>query len=329
MPDPACALCAFCHLADDEVDGQTGGGAPVSAASRTPAGAPFSAPFSTAPFSTAPVTAGADPCVVEQATTEPAATAPATVAQARAEVGWLRHRLRRVYQGQPQDHAADRALAQVVRRFNIPAQLPEALLEGFEWDAAERRYETLADLHAYAARVAGTVGAMMALLMALLMGVLMGVRSAAGLARACDLGVAMQLSNIARDVGEHARSGRLYLPRQWLRDAGIDPDAWLASLLRAVVALAPPANGPRSAALAGHLLSGRGGDWQAARSRCLARPGPRQPPAGRPQRRAVTPAPKPAATAGGRDRAVRAAGAAGAATSGPLGDGLKPHATLG
>ena len=167
MRDPACALCAFSRLADDEVDGQTGGGAPVSAASRTPAGAPFSAPFSTAPFRTAPVTAGADPCVVEQATTEPAATAPATVAQARAAVGWLRHRLRRVYQGQPQDHAADRALAQVVRRFNIPAQLPEALLEGFEWDAAERRYETLADLHAYAAGVAGTVGAMMALLIGL------------------------------------------------------------------------------------------------------------------------------------------------------------------
>jgi phytoene synthase len=56
---------------------------------------------------------------------------------------------------------------------------------------------------------------------------LMGVRSADGLARACDLGVAMQLSNIARDVGEDARMGRLYLPRQWLREAGLDPDAWL------------------------------------------------------------------------------------------------------
>ena len=77
----------------------------------------------------------------------------------------------------------------------------------------------MGDLYAYAARVAGTVGAMMA--------VLMGQRSADVVARACDLGVAMQLSNIARDVGEDARAGRIYLPLDWLWEAGIDPDAWL------------------------------------------------------------------------------------------------------
>jgi phytoene synthase len=99
--------------------------------------------------------------------------------------------------------------------------MPEALLEGFEWDAAGRRYETLDDLYAYATRVAGAVGAMMALLME--------ARAPAVLARACELGVAMQLTNIARDVGEDARAGRVYLPLQWLRDAGIEPDAWLAA----------------------------------------------------------------------------------------------------
>ena len=51
----------------------------------------------------------------------------------------------------------------------------------------------------------------------------------AALARACELGVAMQLTSIARDVGEDARNGRLYLPRAWMREAGIDPDAWLAA----------------------------------------------------------------------------------------------------
>jgi phytoene synthase len=56
----------------------------------------------------------------------------------------------------------------------------------------------------------------------------METRSADALARACELGVAMQLTNIARDVGEDARHGRLYLPRQWLREAGVDPDVWLA-----------------------------------------------------------------------------------------------------
>jgi phytoene synthase len=98
--------------------------------------------------------------------------------------------------------------------------LPDALLEGLEWDAAGRRYETLPELYAYAVRVAGAVGAMMTLVM--------GPRSPEIVARACDLGVAMQLTNIARDVGEDARAGRLYLPRSWLRDAGIDPEAWLA-----------------------------------------------------------------------------------------------------
>jgi phytoene synthase len=62
-----------------------------------------------------------------------------------------------------------------------------------------------------------------------MMALLMGARSADALARACDLGVAMQLTNIARDVGEDARAGRLYLPRDWMRAAGIDPDAWLAA----------------------------------------------------------------------------------------------------
>ena len=132
----------------------------------------------------------------------------------------LRSRLDRAYAGRPAPNAADRALAAVVAAYDIPRTLPEALIEGFEWDAAGRRYETLDELSHYAARVAGAVGAMMSLLM--------GVRSEDGLARACDLGVAMQLSNIARDVGEDARMGRLYLPRQWMRDAGLDPDAWLA-----------------------------------------------------------------------------------------------------
>lgn len=132
----------------------------------------------------------------------------------------LSERLDRVYAGAPTPIAADRALAVVVARYRIPRALPEALLDGFRWDAAGRRYETIDELQDYAARVAGSVGAMMALLM--------GVRSSDGLARACDLGVAMQLSNIARDVGEDARMGRLYLPREWLLQAGIDPEAWLA-----------------------------------------------------------------------------------------------------
>lgn len=146
-------------------------------------------------------------------------------ADEQGAVAMLRNRLAMAYDRSLPRSAlptpADRALAAITSRFAIPRALPEALIEGFEWDAQGRHYETLDALHDYAARVAGTVGAMMALLM--------GVRSADAVARACDLGVAMQLSNIARDVGEDAAMGRLYLPRQWMREAGIDPDAWLAS----------------------------------------------------------------------------------------------------
>ena len=129
-------------------------------------------------------------------------------------------RLDGIYSGRPHDHAADRAFADALLRHDIPKALPVALLEGFEWDARSRRYENISELYAYGARVAGTVGAMMAMVM--------GVRCRAQLARACDLGVAMQLTNIARDVGEDARGGRLYLPLDWMREAGLDPDAWLA-----------------------------------------------------------------------------------------------------
>jgi phytoene synthase len=138
-----------------------------------------------------------------------------------AAVGRLRARLARMYAGDPMPTPADRAMARVVVRHGLPRELPEALLDGFEWDARGRRYETIEELYDYGARVAGTVGAMMA--------VLMGRSSAEAVARACDLGVAMQLSNIARDVGEDARRGRIYLPLAWLRQAGVDPDAWLAN----------------------------------------------------------------------------------------------------
>ena len=138
----------------------------------------------------------------------------------KAAVARLQDRLECAYRGHPMQAPADRAFADVVNRFAIPRELPEALLEGLAWDADGRRYETLSELYAYAARVAGTVGAMMTLVM--------GQRDPGIVARACDLGVAMQLTNIARDVGEDARAGRLYLPLQWLRDAGIDPDSWLA-----------------------------------------------------------------------------------------------------
>ncbi|MFN5828372.1 MAG: phytoene/squalene synthase family protein, partial [Rhodobacterales bacterium] len=148
----------------------------------------------------------------------------------------LRDRLDLAYRGQPRNAPEDRAFAALVEDFAMPRALPEALLEGLAWDATGRQYDTLSAVLDYSARVAAAVGAMMC--------VLMRVRDADALARACDLGLAMQLTNIARDVGEDARAGRLYLPRDWLRDQGLDPERFLAN----------PEPDPRIARLTRRLL---------------------------------------------------------------------------
>ena len=130
----------------------------------------------------------------------------------------LHRRLDGIYAGEPEADPVDRAFSRVVRQYRIPQAIPAALLEGFEWDVLGRRYQTVSDTYAYSTRVAGTVGAMMA--------ILMGVRDTEVLSRACDLGVAMQLTNIARDVGEDAHAGRVYLPAELLDANGVDVEVW-------------------------------------------------------------------------------------------------------
>lgn len=131
----------------------------------------------------------------------------------------LQDRLDRAYAGQPFDAPIDRAFARLIEEHTLPRALPDALLEGLAWDAEERTYATLSGVRDYSARVAAVVGVMMC--------VLMGVRDRHRLARACDLGLAMQLTNIARDVGADAALGRIYLPRDWFAEAGVDADAFL------------------------------------------------------------------------------------------------------
>lgn len=154
-----------------------------------------------------------------------------------AAVAELRSRLDRAYMGRPANDPVERAFTRMIEEVEMPRALPEALIEGFEWDAEGLRYETLSDVRAYSARVASAVGAMMS--------VLMGVRDRDALARACDLGVAMQLTNIARDVGEDASEGRLYLPVEWFAEMDLDPDAFLAN----------PAPGAEISAMARRLLA--------------------------------------------------------------------------
>lgn len=155
---------------------------------------------------------------------------------APGRVDALGARLDRAYAGRPRNDPVERAFTVLVAERDLPRALPDALLDGFAWDEAGRRCATFSDLCAYAARVGGSVGAMMS--------VIMGVRDCDALARACDLGVAMQLTNVARDVGEDAAAGRLYLPLSWLREAGLDPDALPAD----------PRPDPRVAAVVRRLL---------------------------------------------------------------------------
>ncbi len=149
---------------------------------------------------------------------------------ALARVESLRRRLDAVYGGRAAadaPDAIDRAFGAVVRRYGIDRALPEELLAGMEMDARGAVYENDDDLLRYCFRVASTVGLMMTRVM--------GASDDAAYLRAADLGVAMQLTNIARDVGEDARRGRVYLPKTLLDDVGLDARA----LLNADAATAP------------------------------------------------------------------------------------------
>lgn len=106
------------------------------------------------------------------------------------------------------------ALSRVAQRRSIPALHPQQLLRGFQMDVEGRRYESVEDTLDYGYHVAGVVGVMMAMIM--------GARDPAVLDRASDLGIAFQLTNIARDVIDDARSGRVYLPAELLREQGLD-----------------------------------------------------------------------------------------------------------
>ena len=128
------------------------------------------------------------------------------------------------------------ALAQVAGECGIPARLIRDHLAGFALDEAGWRPADEADLLRYCYHVAGAVGGMMA--------VVMGVPAGdeATLARACDLGIAFQLSNIARDIAEDRAAGRCYVPAEWLAEQGLaaaDPAApALLPLVRRIVDLA-------------------------------------------------------------------------------------------
>jgi len=147
---------------------------------------------------------------------------------AAAQVARLREQTRRAYAGEPQTEPAFAAFQEVALRHAIAPHHAFDHLAGFAMDAEDARYDTLDDTLRYCYHVAGVVGLMMA--------AIMGARDDAVLDRACDLGLAFQLTNIARDIVEDARIGRCYLPAAWLREAGIPADAVADDAHRAALA---------------------------------------------------------------------------------------------
>jgi 15-cis-phytoene synthase len=133
--------------------------------------------------------------------------------------------------GEPTGEPAFDCLGVVARECGLTRQMADDVIDGFALDAANWRPKTEDDLYRYCFHVAGAVGVMMA--------VVMGVAADddATLDRACDLGLAFQLANIARDVAEDAAAGRCYLPQEWLVEAGIGEVDVMASLHRPALTL--------------------------------------------------------------------------------------------
>jgi len=135
---------------------------------------------------------------------------------ARLKLAWWRNEVASVYAGAPQ-HPVARALVPVVRDFALPEAQLQTIIDGMAMDLDHSRYLDFAALETYCHRVAGVVG--------LLSAQIFGYAHPATLGYARDLGVAFQLTNIVRDVGEDARRGRIYLPQDDLARFHVAPSS--------------------------------------------------------------------------------------------------------
>lgn len=133
--------------------------------------------------------------------------------RAQQALAMWRSEVVRVFSNQAPSTEQGRALQPFVAPFNLPREQFDALIDGVAMDASPRRYETFADLEPYCHRVASSVGLMCA--------EIFGYRERAVLDYARDLGVALQLTNILRDVAVDYRVGRFYLPAADLAKFGV------------------------------------------------------------------------------------------------------------
>lgn len=127
-----------------------------------------------------------------------------------------KEKLRHTYEGEPSDNPILLAFSDVLRRHDIAITLPFELIDGVAMDLTKNRYETFEELYDYSYKVASVVG--------LMISEVFGYKDRAALKHAVDLGIAMQLTNILRDVGEDLLRDRIYLPAGDLRRFGVSED---------------------------------------------------------------------------------------------------------
>lgn len=124
-----------------------------------------------------------------------------------------KQKLQDTYDGRSHDNAILIAFSDVLKRHHIPIEMPFELMEGVCMDLFKNRYETFNELYDYSFKVASIVG--------LMTSQVFGYESREALGYAVDLGIAMQLTNILRDVGEDLRRDRIYLPKEDLDRFGV------------------------------------------------------------------------------------------------------------
>jgi phytoene synthase len=149
------------------------------------------------------------------------------------EIAFWRRELAACFDGGPPQTRQGRALAPLVKSFGLTRQPFESLIEGVEMDLGSRRYETFDDLYEYCVRVASAVG--------LVCLEIFGCREPPSRQYAIDLGIALQLTNILRDVRGDLEQGRVYIPQEDLRAHGCSEDDLRAEGARAGGGVRSPA----------------------------------------------------------------------------------------
>lgn len=135
-----------------------------------------------------------------------------TVAEILREVEFLEAELRTAYRTGESEHPILRPFIIIAQRHGIPLEYPLDLLRGVQMDIQITRYQNFEELYVFCYRVAAVVGLMMTHLL--------GYKNETAFVHAEKLGVAMQLTNILRDVQEDKEMGRIYLPLEEFRAYG-------------------------------------------------------------------------------------------------------------